>query len=78
MLKVLCHTCKGVNDIYQPVFSCALHGRCLPQFQPVGEAFDRWYGSESKGIEKRFEADFYHVCHGCKDKDLIAISPPAE
>ena len=77
VLKVLCQTCRGVNNIMQPVYGCDLHKRCLPEFKPVGEAYDLWFGSEAKGIERRFEADFYHVCHGCRDQDLVEISPPA-
>ena len=76
VLKVLCQTCKGLNNIYQPVFSCAVHKRCLPHFQPVGEAFDHWYGNQDKGIERRFEADLYHACRYCQERELIEISPP--
>lgn len=77
-LKVLCTTCQGVNNIDQPVNGCALYGRCLPAFRPTGEAADRWYGNEAKGIERRFEADAYHVCFGCKSRELVEITPPVE
>lgn len=77
-LKVLCTTCKGVNNIDQPVNECAVYGRCLPEFRPTGEAADRWYGNEAKGIERRFEADAYHVCHGCTSRELVECAlPPA-
>ncbi len=78
-LKVLCTTCKGVNNIDQPVNACAIYGRCLPEFRPTGEAADRWYGNEEKGIERRFEADAYHVCMGCASRELVEIAlPPAQ
>jgi len=77
ILKVLCETCQGSGNVNQPVFSCDVHKRCLPHFRPQGEAYDRWYGNEAKGIERRFEADFYHVCHGCSEKELVEISLPA-
>lgn len=78
VLKVLCTTCKGVNNIDQPVFACALFKRCLPKFQPQAEAYDRWYGNQAKGIERRFEADIFHVCHGCPSRELVEVAPPAK
>lgn len=77
-LKVLCTTCQGVNDIQQPVFDCAVYGRCLPSFQPKGEARDRWYGDEAQGIEPRFESGMYHLCTGCKSRELVEIASAAK
>lgn len=76
-LKVLCHTCKGAEFIWQPEFSCEVYKRCLPYFAPTGEAADQWYGNEAKGVEPRFESALYRVCHGCESKRLLySIAPP--
>lgn len=75
-LKVLCETCQGVNNIDQPVHACALYGRCLPHFAPRGEAADRWYGNEAKGMPPRDEAAMYHVCAGCTSRELVEIAAP--
>lgn len=48
----------------QPVFACVVHGKCLPTLRRDGE------------VKQAIEGAGFHLCYGCKDKELVPIESP--
>jgi len=51
--------CCGGRERDEPAFVCQRFGRCLPGYNPQGDALVQWR-------QRQPEASIYHLCHGCE------------
>lgn len=58
-IKTDCKTCNG-KFMYVKVFSCELHNRCVPTFNPQGKALEEWNS-------RKPESNIYTLCSQCPD-----------